>query len=257
MEWTKEMCLTLVRLYKSKDAFWNPQNPEHYIKSKRNDAWNDVAEQLSASANKPLTMIDCKKKMECILSSFRREKLKIKKISIERDGEEYRSTWFLFDALAFLMDRNAYQPTSITLSTPVPHPPCDVQRNDIYRDEIQVDVSPPPPKISRVQTENERLEEILKPVEQITEDECHSYGMFVANKMKRYSTSSRSAVQHAISDILFNADMGYYERARSFSANTQSEAAQCILFRHGETNSRTQELKNEDLSDLEGECVLP
>lgn len=30
------------------------------------------------------------------------------------------------------------------------------------------------------------------------------------NKLKRYSAHTRSAVQHAISDVLFKADMGHY-----------------------------------------------
>lgn len=58
----------------------------------------------------------------------------------------------------------------------------------------------------------------------LAQDECASFGMFVGNKLRNYSFYTRSAVQHAISDILFNADMGYYNRAAtSVEAQTEVE----------------------------------
>lgn len=44
-------------------------------------------------------------------------------------------------------------------------------------------------------------------------DEFESFGLFVSNKLKNYSRSTRNIVQHHISNILFNADQGQYDIA--------------------------------------------
>lgn len=43
------------------------------------------------------------------------------------------------------------------------------------------------------------------------EDECRSYGNYIGNKLRQYSAKTRSAVQHAISDVIFKADEGMYD----------------------------------------------
>lgn len=43
------------------------------------------------------------------------------------------------------------------------------------------------------------------------EDECVTYGKYVGQKLKRYSTQTKCAVQHAISEVIFKADKGMYE----------------------------------------------
>lgn len=44
-------------------------------------------------------------------------------------------------------------------------------------------------------------------------DECDSFGVFVSNKLRSYSNTTRPYVQHHISNILFSADRGEYEYA--------------------------------------------
>lgn len=84
MEWSRDMAKALVRLYKEKDCLWNPQNQDHYQKSKRNDAWTEIAAELTVLYDNLVSINDCKKKMDCILSSFRREKIKVKRIRVEK-----------------------------------------------------------------------------------------------------------------------------------------------------------------------------
>lgn len=52
------------------------------------------------------------------------------------------------------------------------------------------------------------------------DDECRSYGNFIGNKLRQYSSKTRSAVQHAISDVIFKADEGMYEAKTVQNQNT-------------------------------------
>lgn len=50
--------------------------------------------------------------------------------------------------------------------------------------------------------------------------ECESFGLFVQNKLKNYSSRTRNYVQHLISNILFSADQGEYEYVYRGGPNT-------------------------------------
>lgn len=43
------------------------------------------------------------------------------------------------------------------------------------------------------------------------EDECVTYGKYIGQKLKSYTTRTKCAVQHAISEVIFKADQGMYE----------------------------------------------
>ncbi|KOC59506.1 hypothetical protein WH47_09028 [Habropoda laboriosa] len=232
------MGFALVNVYKKKEVLWNPQHCEYHQKNKRNDSWQEVADELSAIIQKPVPALECKRKMDTFLSSFRRERVKKRKISETTEGDSDRShgaTWFLFDALSFLIDKEVIR-----------RPPKNPVSN---RDEPNA--NPPLSKVSgSKQSEDDRTEKLLKSVKTPNEDECYSYGMFVANKLKRYSAHTRSAVQHAMSNILYNADMGHYNQSSSVSVNTQTEPnpMECIWLQQDEN-----EFKNEAISDVENE----
>ncbi|XP_012239669.1 uncharacterized protein LOC117232586 [Bombus vosnesenskii] len=243
MDWSKDMGLSLVNLYKNKEVLWNPGNSEYHQKNRRHDAWQEVADELSLIIKKPVSSLECKRKMDTILSSFRRERVKVRKISEMAEGDSDRpsgSTWFLYDSLTFLIEKDVLRSNKSFVN--------------VNRDEH----SPPPIKVNKLQSENERIEKMSKAVETPSEDECYSYGMFVANKLKRYSARTRSAVQHAISDILFNADMGYYNQSSSVSTNTQTEpnVVQCIWLQQNESTQQEHDFKNEVISDLENESEI-
>ncbi|XP_076766448.1 uncharacterized protein LOC143433171 [Xylocopa sonorina] len=240
MEWSKDMGYTLVRLYRNKEIIWNPQNPEYHQKDKRNDAWQELATELSAVIKKPVSALECKRKMDAILSSFRREKGKVKRLSetVEGDERPQGSTWFLYDSLTFLINKDGYR-----------------SRSSVKRDTA----NPPAAKISKSQPRTERTEQFVETTGTPNADECYSYGMFVANKLKRYSCHSRSVVQHAISEILYKADLGYYNRAQAISATTQTEivsGVHCVWSQQDETDQPGQDFKNEAISDLENETEI-
>jgi hypothetical protein len=54
-----------------KEIIWDPKHPMHFNKIRKQDAW----EELGKVMNRPID--ECKKKMENLLSSLRREKMKM------------------------------------------------------------------------------------------------------------------------------------------------------------------------------------
>ncbi|XP_066263077.1 transcription factor Adf-1-like [Euwallacea similis] len=245
MEWTREKCLQLIDEYEKHPVLWNPTHGSYYNKIQKNDNWTVIAEVIGC------THEEVKKKMESILSSFRREKAKGKKSVGTGKGrqEVYVSKWFAFPRMAFLLDKygpvkainwveeedipNKQEPEGEDDSETV----ADEQESAntpqvIAGDEVETQVS----EMTTVNTsecvttqnrknrrrpnstvENSKIDEttnILKSVasnKQLKADECNVYGRHVANKLRSYTKRTRNMVQHYINNILFNADMGQYD----------------------------------------------
>ena len=83
MEWTQESVIELIELYKRREIIWNPKHPMHFNKFRNQDAWEELAKEMNRAVEK------CKKKMENLLSSLRREKMKMKKSSGTGKGEYF------------------------------------------------------------------------------------------------------------------------------------------------------------------------
>jgi hypothetical protein len=83
MEWTQESVIEFIELYKRKEIIWNPKHPMHFNKIRKQDAW----EELGKEVNRPVD--ECKKKMVNLLSSLRREKMKMRKSSRSGKGEYF------------------------------------------------------------------------------------------------------------------------------------------------------------------------
>lgn len=73
MEWSQEKILLFIEAYRLKTNLWDPQDPQHYNKLKKHDAWQQLAEEMNTNQE------ECKRKMTSLLASLRREKAKITK----------------------------------------------------------------------------------------------------------------------------------------------------------------------------------
>lgn len=73
MEWTEERTLQFIEVYRSKVILWDTKHPSYYNKIKKNDAWDELAENFKTTAD------ECKRKVSNLLSALRREKAKMKK----------------------------------------------------------------------------------------------------------------------------------------------------------------------------------
>ncbi|XP_053970934.1 uncharacterized protein LOC128872351 isoform X1 [Hylaeus volcanicus] len=231
MEWSNEMALQLIDAYKKYPLLWNTKDPYHFSRSKKMDAW----ESIGASFGMPAVHV--KQKISSLLGSFRREKAK--GASSIRTGKArkavYNSKWFAFERMSFLLDKDKPRTTVDTnkvkenydeeSSTQQPLPDVDPLTNSASIMESdsssnQSPTTPVPPKRRRRVSERKddgRLEKAFQilntslPWEQ--PDECDTYGKHVANKLRSYSNRTRVRVEHAINNILFEADMGNYEAA--------------------------------------------
>lgn len=79
------------------------------------------------------------------------------------------------------------------------------------------------------------------------EDECHIFANLVENKMRSYSTLTRSAVQLAIMNILFSADRGHYEKdlPESLSAVPCSSSFSKISFGSSGVDNQNETICND------------
>ena len=73
MEWTKENTLDFIQLYEKTSVLWDPNHPQYYNKLHKHDAWEEIATAMGTVPE------ECKKKMTSLLSSYRREKGRIRK----------------------------------------------------------------------------------------------------------------------------------------------------------------------------------
>jgi len=97
--WTNENCLKLIQLYQDHPLLWNPQHPKFKLTKLKSDSWIDIANEVNLDTN------EVKKKMDSLLTSFRRERQRVgTKSGIRKDGV-YHSVWFAFRAMAFLNDK--------------------------------------------------------------------------------------------------------------------------------------------------------
>ncbi|KDR02897.1 hypothetical protein L798_04565 [Zootermopsis nevadensis] len=74
-----EKCVALIQIYKSKEVMWNSKVVNYHNKSKREDAWKDIGDQMKMP-------VQDLKKMTTLLASYRREKFRIKMSHITGSG---------------------------------------------------------------------------------------------------------------------------------------------------------------------------
>ncbi|XP_063548097.1 uncharacterized protein LOC134755473 [Cydia strobilella] len=101
-DWTEELCIKLIHEYRKRPMLWDPKDPFFFKKAMKPEAW----EGIGAALNMPPDV--CKHKMVILSSSFRREKSKIMhSIRASPDDATYTSTWFAFEEMAFLIDKES------------------------------------------------------------------------------------------------------------------------------------------------------
>lgn len=110
MEWSNTQVLQLIDLYKEQECLWNPKHDKHKSKTAKIDAWNQISEQIGSDT------VEIKKKIESLLGSFRRERQKCDATYKTGTGtsDVYKSTWFAFKSMYFLMDKFRVRKTTNT-----------------------------------------------------------------------------------------------------------------------------------------------
>ncbi|XP_047104849.1 uncharacterized protein LOC124743995 [Schistocerca piceifrons] len=239
MEWSNDLSLQLIEAYRDRPVLWDVSHNYYKLANRRNEAWAEIAKLFNCD------VMEVKKKMNSLLSSFRRER---QKEGLRRSGtgpeEVYHSTWFAFNSLKFLFDR--YRPRRHRhnfedddgdyegedfITDEEPDIPTDVLKMEYSEDSPVAGDSAvlerfsadgdkkPALKRKRGWSEETRLADacgLLKAAVTagaLARDDCAVYGEHVANKLRALDHRTRAIVQHAINNVLFEADMGKYSEA--------------------------------------------
>lgn len=100
MEWTTEKSLKLIELYRERPLLWDPTDSQYKLGKNKLAAWKEIADLMKTDAT------EVKKKTESLLASFRRERQREGTILSGTGVDEvYRSKWFAFQSMAFLIDK--------------------------------------------------------------------------------------------------------------------------------------------------------
>lgn len=99
MNLNKKEVLELIDHYRKYPILWDSKNKWHFNKKKKHHAWEAVAKAMNIDSE------DAKKKMQSLLGSFRREKIRLKENfnSNPHKNVIYQSDWFAFRSFDFLM----------------------------------------------------------------------------------------------------------------------------------------------------------
>lgn len=85
VEWNHEEIEKLIDAYKMRTELWNPKDNNYHIKNLKNDAWLHVAGSVGCDVT------SAKSKMSSLLSSYRKEKAKIKRSTGTGKGKDIHS----------------------------------------------------------------------------------------------------------------------------------------------------------------------
>ncbi|GBP43106.1 hypothetical protein EVAR_96368_1 [Eumeta japonica] len=147
-------------------------------------------------------------------------------LAIVRTKDIYKSKWFAFEALNFLMDRDKPRQGLTTQDTANSEATTNNQNPEISSaSEI------PPPKKAKQDIKLKMLKEalgILKesvnrppPATNENDRELQSFFNFIIEKMKKYSAHTKNTVQQEIFQIISRADRGYYDYATQYGYYSQ------------------------------------
>ncbi|KAG8231516.1 hypothetical protein J437_LFUL011554 [Ladona fulva] len=233
MEWNKENTIELIEVYKKYHILWDPKHRDHYNKFRKQDAWEEIAKQIGRSVD------DCKKKMDYLLTALRREKMKMKKSTgIGKVADEvYKSSWFAFDSMMFLWEKNKPKSplntlpkasiqeetamevtegkeTSVSLETSW-NETSEVNSNMPTAAKCLVTSAPiGSSKRKKLKALKEQcLHKAFKVLQNTSEkDDCYHFGNLVASKLRMYDEIARCGIEGDILNIFARASAGYYNR---------------------------------------------
>jgi Alcohol dehydrogenase transcription factor Myb/SANT-like. len=118
--WTAEYVVSLIRAYESYPELWNMQCAGYKSTNKKTRAWNEISNYFQ------LPVIDLKRKMANLLSSYRRERVKVD--SKKKENLHYEPQLYFYRHFEFM--NQIYQPKAFKLEVG-----GDIIKPDYYLDE--------------------------------------------------------------------------------------------------------------------------
>lgn len=100
MDWTKSKIFILIDLYHNHPCLWYPKHVDYRNRKEKSDAFNEISDTMDCDVH------EVKRKVESLLASFRRERQKYDLHVTSNANGVYKSKWFGFDKMAFLLDKS-------------------------------------------------------------------------------------------------------------------------------------------------------
>ncbi|KAI8420710.1 hypothetical protein MSG28_007939 [Choristoneura fumiferana] len=227
-DWTEELCIKLIHEYRKRPILWDPKDQFFFKKAMKPEAWEGIAAAINMPADLFFIQegkIEDNAKHQRFTSCARcaRDDLLLHVVAgppphppragVTEDDED-GTTAIKRSLLEHYNERKSVEPkkpkrTNSKIGKVLPNispisSPHQVKvvpqlstPTTAFIPEIQVPTVIPP--LIPARNHEETLEEIK------------SFTNFIAYKMKKYSETTKNAVQQAICDIIFKADQNFYE----------------------------------------------
>ncbi|XP_066903334.1 uncharacterized protein [Halyomorpha halys] len=228
MDWDRDTTKSFIEDYRNLPELWNNKLNEYKDSRIRNDRLRLLASKYNCTVSR------IKKKIKNLRSAFHRERYKL--LSSGKKGK-----WFAFDLLRFLEDVDL--PPKSTSSTAGSdeedledfEEPEDVVESQMTIEDhqpstssIKKELTPPhweeyqptpenKPKKRKIMEDPwvDEAYKILKSGLTYEKDSSAVFGEYVASKHRQYSAFTKSTVEHLINNILYQADIGKYDKPNS------------------------------------------
>ncbi|XP_063538691.1 uncharacterized protein LOC134747944 [Cydia strobilella] len=223
--YTNELVLQLVQAYKNHELLWDPSNPDFKNRTKKNDAWDDIANAVNIPRR------DVESKIHTLRSQFAREKKKI--AQLRKNGNDLKNApWFAYEPMKFLLKGDTETDGSDSSEMRNSH-------NDELSEPYHVEnfhIAAPMPMVyestdttanlstisrKRTNSYDDKSDDPMgygfaklhRPSSKSGHDEFEIYGQYVASELRETKDlHSVLVAKRYINDILIKARMGRYRK---------------------------------------------
>ncbi|CAG4929759.1 unnamed protein product [Colias eurytheme] len=230
----KQMCLELIKLFKSHRLLWDPTNTHFYHKELKEQAWKDISCKMKLPVN------EVKKKITNLRGVLRKERYRCREFN-KSDGVPYESKWFAFKHLSFLediryhlpMDKKNEPSSTATLKVGKTEPESDSNAENEKEEEeaannsesdmplasatvwMQGHETPEEPQQTTTR-KRKTVRKVIRRAKKLKSEEYFykpdntydAFGRLVASELRKYDNHTLAYVKKAIMDIIFQADTG-------------------------------------------------
>ncbi|CAH1118439.1 unnamed protein product [Phaedon cochleariae] len=218
MQWTNELILEFIRLYKQEPIIWNPKYGLHRPgRLEISDAWRRIEANFSVEC--PIE--ELKRKKDSLMATYRSLRNKIKQKEIGSGSEDaYKPNWFAYEAMfQFLGD--VYQP-KISQQQDLEDMHMDEDAEDMENslgDDLLLDADDVSDlilnqqgnsfKLPQERQNRKRKEPNINTCmcENLTRDECSLYSQLLAKKLRVFDDHTRMILMHEIDNFMFRAKL--------------------------------------------------
>ncbi|XP_018579229.1 uncharacterized protein LOC108917222 [Anoplophora glabripennis] len=251
MEWSDELSLKLIDCYRSNPILWDPKDKHFKLSKKKMAVYEGIADEFNCD------VAEVKKKLESLLTSYRRERRREGTACPGMGSEEvYHSKWFAFKAMQFLNDKfrprkshntetvllqeenNCFEDNEEAQNIAQKQEYTDDDEDALEEDDTTQSLSAgknkrrklfaSPKPVFKIQAhEDPRIDTALDILQTIKEkkqirtekNECVLFGEYLASQLMKFDDHTRAIVKHSIGNILFDAEMGRYRKGQDLFPN--------------------------------------